>query len=201
MPSAARPAITPSPTLPAASASSTTRLSPPRHLRRQADRVAILDVDLHHGNGTQGIFYACDDVLTVSLHADPERFYPFFWGHADERGEAPASAKPQPAAAAQSPATRHYSAHWRGTAPHSRLRASGAGGGARSRRLRGRSFRRPLGDDAGLLGDRATAIAGLGLPTVIVQEGAISAMRYRTTSPPSSPASWLTRNRARRRRR
>lgn len=58
-----------------------------RHLRRQTERVAILDVDLHHGNGTQGIFYACDDVLTVSLHADPERFYPFFWGHAGERGE------------------------------------------------------------------------------------------------------------------
>ncbi|RUX03842.1 MULTISPECIES: histone deacetylase family protein [unclassified Mesorhizobium] len=58
-------------------------------LRRQAARVAILDVDLHHGNGTQGIFYARSDVLTVSLHADPVRFYPFFWGHADERGEGP----------------------------------------------------------------------------------------------------------------
>ncbi|MER8751913.1 histone deacetylase family protein [Mesorhizobium sp. M1050] len=56
-------------------------------LRRTASRVAILDVDLHHGNGTQGIFYARPDVLTVSLHADPVRFYPFFWGHADERGE------------------------------------------------------------------------------------------------------------------
>ncbi|ESX82061.1 MULTISPECIES: histone deacetylase family protein [unclassified Mesorhizobium] len=58
-----------------------------RVLRKQAARVAILDVDLHHGNGTQGIFYARPDVLTVSLHADPVRFYPFFWGHADERGE------------------------------------------------------------------------------------------------------------------
>ncbi|MGE0501400.1 MAG: histone deacetylase family protein [Rhizobiaceae bacterium] len=57
-------------------------------LRKTAARVAILDVDLHHGNGTQGIFYARDDVLTVSIHADPVRFYPFFWGHADERGEA-----------------------------------------------------------------------------------------------------------------
>ncbi|WP_292140260.1 histone deacetylase family protein, partial [Mesorhizobium sp.] len=56
-------------------------------LRRNAARVAILDVDLHHGNGTQGIFYARPDVLTVSLHADPVRFYPFFWGYADERGE------------------------------------------------------------------------------------------------------------------
>lgn len=50
-------------------------------------RPAILDVDVHHGNGTQGIFYNRDDVLTVSLHANPERFYPFFWGHAQERGE------------------------------------------------------------------------------------------------------------------
>lgn len=58
-----------------------------QHLRRSAARVAILDVDLHHGNGTQGIFYRRPDVLTVSIHADPVRFYPFFWGHADERGE------------------------------------------------------------------------------------------------------------------
>lgn len=58
-----------------------------QRLRSSASRVAILDVDLHHGNGTQGIFYNRADVLTVSLHADPSRFYPFFWGHADERGE------------------------------------------------------------------------------------------------------------------
>jgi acetoin utilization deacetylase AcuC-like enzyme len=50
-------------------------------------RVAILDVDLHHGNGTQGIFYQRADVLTVSLHAHPERFYPFFWGYPGETGE------------------------------------------------------------------------------------------------------------------
>jgi acetoin utilization deacetylase AcuC-like enzyme len=49
-------------------------------------KVAILDVDLHHGNGTQGIFYDRADVLTISLHAHPERFYPFFWGYPDERG-------------------------------------------------------------------------------------------------------------------
>ena len=55
-------------------------------LRAAGRRPAILDIDVHHGNGTQGIFYARDDVLTVSIHADPERFYPFFWGHAQERG-------------------------------------------------------------------------------------------------------------------
>jgi acetoin utilization deacetylase AcuC-like enzyme len=58
-----------------------------QHLRRIAARVAIVDVDLHHGNGTQGIFYGRDDVLTVSVHADPGSFYPFFWGYAGERGE------------------------------------------------------------------------------------------------------------------
>ena len=60
-----------------------------QRLLSKSDRVAILDVDLHHGNGTQGIFYARRDVLTVSIHADPVRFYPFFWGHADERGDGP----------------------------------------------------------------------------------------------------------------
>ncbi len=49
-------------------------------------RVAVLDVDVHHGNGTQGIFYDRSDVLTVSIHADPHNFYPFFWGHANETG-------------------------------------------------------------------------------------------------------------------
>ena len=55
--------------------------------RRRHERVAVLDVDLHHGNGTQGIFYGRGDVLTVSLHADPKVFYPYFWGYAEERGE------------------------------------------------------------------------------------------------------------------
>ena len=49
-------------------------------------RVAVLDVDYHHGNGTQTIFYERADVLTVSIHGDPRTEYPFFLGHADERG-------------------------------------------------------------------------------------------------------------------
>jgi acetoin utilization deacetylase AcuC-like enzyme len=56
------------------------------HLRLKQGRVAILDVDVHHGNGTQGIFYERGDVLTVSIHADPAFFYPFVWGYAHERG-------------------------------------------------------------------------------------------------------------------
>jgi len=55
--------------------------------RRTHSRVAILDVDVHHGNGTQDIFYQRADILTVSIHADPSHFYPFFWGYANERGE------------------------------------------------------------------------------------------------------------------
>jgi acetoin utilization deacetylase AcuC-like enzyme len=51
-----------------------------------AQRVAVLDVDYHHGNGTQSIFDARRDVLTVSIHGDPRTEYPFFLGHADERG-------------------------------------------------------------------------------------------------------------------
>ncbi len=54
-----------------------------------APRVAILDVDVHHGNGTQGIFYRRADVLTVSLHADPGAYFPFYAGYADETGEGP----------------------------------------------------------------------------------------------------------------
>jgi acetoin utilization deacetylase AcuC-like enzyme len=54
---------------------------------RRGKRPAILDVDVHHGNGTQGIFYGRRDVLTVSLHCDPADFYPFFSGHVQERGE------------------------------------------------------------------------------------------------------------------
>jgi acetoin utilization deacetylase AcuC-like enzyme len=52
----------------------------------QKARVAILDVDYHHGNGTQGIFAGRDDVAFASIHADPTMDYPFFWGHADESG-------------------------------------------------------------------------------------------------------------------
>ncbi|MBN1259343.1 MAG: histone deacetylase family protein [Anaerolineae bacterium] len=51
--------------------------------------VAILDIDYHHGNGTQAIFYADPQVFYGSLHADPGVDYPFFWGRASERGAGP----------------------------------------------------------------------------------------------------------------
>jgi acetoin utilization deacetylase AcuC-like enzyme len=53
---------------------------------RAGKRVAILDIDVHHGNGTEAIFYDRADVLTVSIHVNPTRFYPFFWGYENERG-------------------------------------------------------------------------------------------------------------------
>lgn len=56
-------------------------------LDRGAERVSILDLDVHHGNGTQDIFYSRHDVQTVSIHGDPAGFYPFFWGYEDQRGE------------------------------------------------------------------------------------------------------------------
>ena len=51
-----------------------------------ASKIALLDVDYHHGNGTQSIFYDRADVLFASIHGDPLTEYPFFLGHADEQG-------------------------------------------------------------------------------------------------------------------
>jgi acetoin utilization deacetylase AcuC-like enzyme len=50
-------------------------------------RVAILDVDYHHGNGTQDMVSELDGIRFASLHADPRTDYPFYWGHADENGD------------------------------------------------------------------------------------------------------------------
>ena len=58
-----------------------------QHLRNSGvERVAVLDVDYHHGNGTQAIFYDRPDVFFASLHGDPRTEYPFFLGYADETG-------------------------------------------------------------------------------------------------------------------
>jgi len=56
-------------------------------VRATGERVAILDVDYHHGNGTQQIFWRRGDVFYASLHGDPSRVYPYFLGYADEIGE------------------------------------------------------------------------------------------------------------------
>lgn len=56
------------------------------YLRARGHRPAVLDIDVHHGNGTQAIFYDRDDVLTVSIHVDPDQFYPYYAGAASETG-------------------------------------------------------------------------------------------------------------------
>lgn len=56
------------------------------HYLSRHGRVAILDIDYHHGNGQQDIFYERDDVLTVSIHGHPRFAYPYFAGFADEAG-------------------------------------------------------------------------------------------------------------------
>ncbi|NGM21938.1 histone deacetylase family protein [Roseomonas stagni] len=54
--------------------------------RAGAARVAVLDIDSHHGNGTQGIFWERPDVLTVSVHGDPTGYYPWYVGYCGEKG-------------------------------------------------------------------------------------------------------------------
>ncbi|MDT9632880.1 histone deacetylase family protein [Pseudomonas sp. JV449] len=49
-------------------------------------RVGVIDIDVHHGNGTQNVFYSNEDVVTVSIHADPSNFMPYYAGYADETG-------------------------------------------------------------------------------------------------------------------
>lgn len=140
-------------------------------LRERHARVAVLDIDVHHGNGTQDIFYHRGDVLTVSLHADPERFYPFFWGYANERG------------AGEGEGCNHNLPLARGTGDDDYLRALD-GALERIHAFGAEALVVALGLDAhesdpfqGLkittagFERIAQAIAGLGLPTVLVQEG------------------------------
>ena len=82
----ARPAITRRPTRSRATATSNNAAIAAQAWVDRGARVAIVDVDYHHGNGTQQIFYDRDDVLFVSLHADPADEYPFFLGFAAEQG-------------------------------------------------------------------------------------------------------------------
>lgn len=142
-----------------------------QRLRSRFARVAVLDVDVHHGDGTQQIFYGRDDVLTVSIHGDPANFYPFYTGYADERGSGrgegfnlnlplpPGAGKPQMMAALETAA-------------------------AAIREFDAQAVVLALGYDAhqadpiGILRvqsedfeDIGGAVRALGLPTLIVQEG------------------------------
>ncbi len=134
-------------------------------------RVCVIDVDYHHGNGTQEIFWERDDVLFVSLHGDPETEYPWFLGYADERGAGRGEGftlnLPLPAGTgwdAYRAALDAALAAMRRYAPEALVVSLGVdtfvSDPISSFRLEGRHY--PL---IGLL------LAGLGLPTVLVQEG------------------------------
>ena len=141
------------------------------HLRLAHERVAILDVDVHHGNGTQAIFDERADVLTISIHADPARFHPFVWGFAHEIGHGAGTGAnlnlPLPVGtgddgflAALAQADRRL----RAFAPGALVVALGLDASEEDP-LAGMAVTTPG------FGRIGAAIARLGLPTVFVQEG------------------------------
>jgi acetoin utilization deacetylase AcuC-like enzyme len=146
-----------------------------RYLQQASSaRVAILDIDYHHGNGTQEIFYSDPSVLYVSLHAHPDQDYPFFWGTAEERGEADGLGcnlnLPLPHGTGDAEylaALTQALAAIREYGPRFLLVSAGFDIGEKDPSALGPGFRvtqagfRAIGD----------AIAALGLPTLIVQEG------------------------------
>lgn len=142
-----------------------------QRLRDGRERVAILDVDVHHGNGTQAIFYDRPDVLTVSIHADPASYYPYYWGGAGETGTAEGTGfnlnLPLPVGSGDDPwfgAVEQALARIQSHAPTALVIALGLDA-HESDPLRGGSL-----TQAGFA-RIAEQVAALGLPTVIVQEG------------------------------
>ncbi|CAM3445982.1 histone deacetylase family protein [Paracoccus nototheniae] len=140
-------------------------------LRAGHDRVAVLDIDVHHGNGTQEIFYDRADVLTVSVHADPQAFYPFYLGHAHEVGRDEGAGfnlnLPLPMGSGNAPWLAAIDAaldRIADFAPGALVLALGLDAHENDP-LRGLSVTTPGFADA------AARIRTAGLPTVIVQEG------------------------------
>lgn len=134
-------------------------------------KVAVLDVDAHHGDGTQNIFYQRADVMTVSLHADPAGYYPFYTGYAHERGHGAGEGcnlnLPLPHGAGNDPFLRALDtalAALAGYGPQALVLALG--------------FDTYKDDPISVLRldidayrDIGARVAGLGVPTVVVQEG------------------------------
>ncbi len=138
---------------------------------RGADRVAVLDIDSHHGNGTQGIFWDRADVLFVSLHGNPAGYYPWYVGHAGERGAGTGRGYnlnfPLPQGAGDEP--------WLGALADGLSAIRGFGPDALVLSLGfDASEHEPLGFlrvTADGFARAGALIAGLGIPTAIVQEG------------------------------
>ena len=135
------------------------------------DRVAVLDIDVHHGNGTQDIFYDRADVLTVSVHADPDAFYPFYLGHAPEIGRGAGQGfnlnLPLPLGSGNAPwlqAIDRALQRIRDFAPGALVLALGLDAHENDP-FKGLCVTTPA------FGDAARMIRALTLPTVIVQEG------------------------------
>jgi len=140
-------------------------------LRERHDRVAVIDVDVHHGNGTQDLFYTRGDVLTVSIHADPSRFYPFHWGYSTEVGEGDGEGAnlnlPLPRGTGDEDYLRQLDgvlSRVAGVAPGAIVVALGLDA------FEGDPFR-GFAITTGGFSRIASLIGELGLPTVLVQEG------------------------------
>lgn len=140
-------------------------------------RVAILDIDYHHGSGTQDIFYGRSHVLTISLHADPRGDFPFYLGHADETGAGEGHGfnmnlpLPRGAGAAQWLAALETACLKLGMfAPEALVVALGVGarGADRNAGANANAQFNLQGADYLRIGER---IAWLGLPTAFVFEG------------------------------
>lgn len=141
------------------------------HMTTRWPKLAVLDVDVHHGNGTQGIFYERDDVQFVSLHGDPADYFPFFAGYANETGAGVGAGcnlnLPLPQGTSDAPFLDALETGF------ARIKAHGADALLVS--LGFDAFERdPIGClkiTTGGFGEIARRIAALGLPTLLVQEG------------------------------
>ncbi|MCH9757628.1 MAG: histone deacetylase family protein [Proteobacteria bacterium] len=140
-------------------------------LNHGAARVAILDTDFHHGNGTQEIFYQRDDVLFISLHGDPIYAFPYFLGFADEHGTGAGEGyninyplAPETNFAAWNHALQESLTHINNYAPDYLLVSLGVDTYCKDPI----SFFKLDSDDFYTYGK---SIAGLGLPTAFVMEG------------------------------
>ena len=135
-------------------------------------RVAILDIGYHHGSGTQGIFYARNDVLTVSIHADPRSDFPYYLGHADETGSGAGAGYNMNLPLARGATAAHWLAALETAclklgmfAPEALVVALGVGGMGDANATAAFAL---AGADYLRIGER---IAWLGLPTAFVFEG------------------------------